>query len=615
VSRPTNDNRYEEAERWVTETFGRKLRPLLRAELSDPISVAVVDVANVISKSRATHLLATWRQEDRKSNAGRKPLMTAENALALIMLQMRLSEPTHIKAMCKTFLRLSPTQLKVLGLSHDGKNGHSYDRIWRAIRSLITLVDEFPGPRRRIPTEAQYRAIVAARDPEDQRMRRERMFTLANSLLEGTRQMQPKELRDRSDGNVSIDATKVAMLGKAGNPSAGNPNGKRWSSNYDAGFYRRAGSHEAVTHADAAVMNKANPKSKASGTSAGKRVWAVELEVGRLAPNSAETRGQFPLLTMAVSFHIPGAVKGEGLRIFQSLQQRGHKTNLVIVDRAYSNGIYDEFAVPIRLAGGKHVFDYTERDLGVQAHDSRGFVQVSGSWYLDTIPLVLRNADKVIISKRNSFEKFRMAHERNNTPDVGGTRAKEFKKREKEIQQAEDLYAQQHRTRSKSRLKPKGIMGDDWTRRYLIPTDSPDYATWKAKTGSHQGVTVTMLRPIDPPPTDTNPGGLKHEQYFEYQSPAWIEAFGMRNGVESANRSLKRSQTEDIDNPDKRAVRGNTFTYIVAAAAVVAENLRQLMSFFKTRLAIKRTSAKNTDLPETYWESAELDTDDIPMTG
>ena len=44
----------------------------------------------------------------------------------------------------------------------------------------------------------------------------------------------------------------------------------------------------------------------------------------------------FPLITTAVSFHIPGAIKGEGLRLMQSLTCRGHRINLVIVDRAYN---------------------------------------------------------------------------------------------------------------------------------------------------------------------------------------------------------------------------------------------------------------------------------------
>ena len=40
-------------------------------------------------------------------------------------------------------------------------------------------------------------------------------------------------------------------------------------------------------------------------------------------------------------------------------------------------------------------------------------------------------------------------------------------------------------------------MDEKWNRRYLIPTDSPDYAKWKAKPGAHQGVTVEMKCPTD----------------------------------------------------------------------------------------------------------------------
>jgi len=87
----------------------------------------------------------------------------------------------------------------------------------------------------------------------------------------------------------------------------------------------------------------------------------------------------------------------------------------------------------------------------------------------------------------------------------------------------------------------------------------------------------------------------------------------MRNGVESANRSIRGSQIEDIANADKRAVRGNTFTYIVAAAAVV-ENLRQIVSFYKTSRS-KNNDGENPDLPETYWESPQAEADDVPLTG
>lgn len=102
---------------------------------------------------------------------------------------------------------------------------------------------------------------------------------------------------------------------------------------------------------------------------------------------------------------------------------------------------------------------------------------------------------------------------------------------------------------------------------------------------------------------DSNAGGLKHEQYFPYGAEPWRTTYAMRNGVESVNRNLKRSQYEDIANPDKRAVRGNTFTYLVVALASVVENLRQMLSFYKRKLALASVTPKNRELPGTFWQS------------
>jgi hypothetical protein len=63
----------------------------------------------------------------------------------------------------------------------------------------------------------------------------------------------------------------------------------------------------------------------------------------------------------------------------QSLVCRGHRINRVIVDRAYNYGLYDEFAVPVRLLGGKLVMTYQDEHLGAQRYDARGFLQVSGA--------------------------------------------------------------------------------------------------------------------------------------------------------------------------------------------------------------------------------------------
>jgi len=588
VSRPTNLSKYEEAEAWMTETFGARMKDYIRAQQANPVSVAVVDVDRVLKLSGARQLLLQWRAEDAKSTAGRPAIHSADAALALILLQISLNRPTLIKQLRRTFLELSPRQRSAIGLTHhDGRDECMYDRIWAAIQRLIKLVDEFPGRKDKVLTEVEFVANLALRSPEKCRENRERMFVLGNALVEGSRKLLPRELRDRSEGNFAIDATFVALGGKAGNPSSTNLEGGRWSINSDGGFYRRDGDHGAVTYADAKVLNKANPGEKVKGTKRAKSLWGVEIEIARMTKNHLDTAARFPLLTTALSYHIPGKIVGEGLRMVESLNERGHKINLIIVDRAYSNGKYSEYAVPVRLLGGKNVFDYKIIELGKQGFDPRGFVLVSGSWFLDTLPQVLIDADRVFVTAQNLWKAI-------DTPTKADTLV--FKR-------ATSLYQQQLERRAKSRLLAKGHMDQDWTRRYLIPIDSPDYAKWKAKPKSHQGKTVMMKRPVGKEADEANAGGLKHEQYFHYGTEEWRTAYGMRNVVESANRNLKRTQFENIADPDLRAIHGNTFTYIVVALAAVVENMRQILTFYKGELAVFTMTAKNNDIARTFWQS------------
>ena len=171
-----------------------------------------------------------------------------------------------------TFRHLSKTQRTILGLTHDGHDDRIYDRIWEAIKRLIALIDEFPGRRDKVLTEAEFVEMVNARDAADCAMRRERMFTLGSALIEGSRLCLPQELRDRSDGNVCLDATFAGLYGKTGNRSAKNLKGDRRTANPDGGWYQREGSHGAVTHLDAVILNKADraintgEPPKASGT-------------------------------------------------------------------------------------------------------------------------------------------------------------------------------------------------------------------------------------------------------------------------------------------------------------------------------------------------------------
>ena len=75
-----------------------------------------------------------------------------------------------------------------------------------------------------------------------------------------------------------------------------------------------------------------------------------------------------------------------------------------------------------------------------------------------------------------------------------------------------------------------------------------------------------MHRPNDKESKENpNASGLKTEQYYPWGGPEWRAASGMRNGVESLNANVKRAQFEDLASAAKRAVQGNSFTYLIGA--------------------------------------------------
>jgi hypothetical protein len=193
--------------------------------------------------------------------------------------------------------------------------------------------------------------VKAARDPEQCRIRRIRMWTLANNLVHGSWLLLPEELRNRPDGNHAIDATFVPLQGKIGNPSSGNLEGNRRTANPDGGFYKREGSHGAVTHADARAFKKTDPDHKHKGRSIEKLLWGVEIEVARLTPNASGEVDSYPLVTTALGFHIPGAITGEGLNLLNAIALRQRKINFVIMDRAYSGAKFGSCDVTVGVFG------------------------------------------------------------------------------------------------------------------------------------------------------------------------------------------------------------------------------------------------------------------------
>lgn len=132
-----------------------------------------------------------------------------------------------------------------------------------------------------------------------------------------------------------------------------------------------------------------------------------------------------------------------------------------------------------------------------------------------------------------------------------------------------------------------------------------------AKPHRFPGKTVTIEADIT---ADGNPGGLKHEQHLIYGTTLWHRIYALRNGVESVNRNYKRAQFDDLQNADRRHVRGNTFTYVIASIAAVCENLRKLLTFLKEHLALRSVNAKNSGVPTIFWEPEPRADDVEPPT-
>ena len=362
------------------------------------------------------------------------------------------------------------------------------------------------------------------------------------------------------------------------------------------GYYRPEGAHGAYAHEDVKAKVKGEDGKPVKATPSGLRKWGIELEVARMASNAGESES-FPLLTVAVSFHRPSEIKREAVRLVEAIQARGDKVNYLILDRAYPNGLIDEFALPLRMNHRvKLVFDYKVTELDVQTFN-KGLVQVAGSWYIDSLPQALRSADKDYEAVRDTYRKAKekaMPAERRALRD--------------EFDMESELHRKQLTQRDKYRLKLKGLMADNGDRRYLLPLSAPGFAKWRAQSGTPNGATLTLFNSdyTDKKAlTDANRGGLKREQHLVWASEQWAKIYGLRNSVESANRSIKRSQYEDLGNADNRQVRGNTFTYLISAIATMSENLRSIIDFFKNEIATKPVTSKNKNQASIYFSSTE----------
>ena len=477
--------RVREAEAWMLEAFGTTNAIYMRRITTDPLRVYVSETLRILESAKVRALIKTWRHESGfTSPRGRKQTIDEHAALAVILIQMRIDSDLRFNNMAATILRLTDAERESLGIRvHDVEHAFWYDRLWRAVSRLQRLVDPFPGNRRKMPSRQEYKEILAARDPADTAVKQARLSTLCNGLLHGSIALMPRALRRRFKGNTAFDATQIPLNGWLGGPSRKNPNGAHCSINYDGGWYVREGNHDG------------------SGTTyKDKRAWAIEAEITTMTANTPGERATFPLLAHGVSFHKPGMIKGEGVRLVNSILAAGFPILHFMADRAYlPRSTADTLQATLAKIGAKPVFDYDKDEQG-QTTFYEDLIQVGGQWYVNYMPQELIHALDLYRKDRKAADTgVPVDEETREDDDILSSDSKP-------VRQAKELRDQRIAEREKYRAKPKGKRRPDGSRQYLYP-DPKNYdgLAFDHKTGELiepiRKKTIVIPAGKDPPKT------------------------------------------------------------------------------------------------------------------
>ncbi len=505
--------------------------------------MSLIDASGICAR------VARWREEDREragKGPGGRPASLDDRMILVIMLALVLEgSPTLVThAATATKYRLSEQAKIMLGIDPD-KIGNIdwYDRCWRALHSLLDVIDPFPGPRNRLLTKDEWEVVKAQRDQVESARKHERLDWVVNQFPEVTIQMMPRAARRQWKGNVCIDATPVVAFGKRGTTKRSD----LVSIEPDAGWYIREGDH------------------RDPGDDRGKKyrkiMWGWEATLAVMSTNDPSGPVEFPYLVVAMGFGKPGAnVAGHGVSAFGSIVKRGHPAGMAIGDRAYfPNSKPEDLQLPLRALGYDLVFDYRDDQLGI-TESYAGGIQVEGSWYCPSMPQALIDA----------------------TIDL---RVKKL------IDKA--TYAMRIEQRRRYLLRPKERADQDGYVPMVCPAaggSATVYCPLKKPVGNVSSRSRITIAPSHPdkicvnkssasfPPT----AGAKYGQSLHFGSPEWHAMYATaRNTIEGFNGYIKDANHEALDQPGRRRVRGYAAQYLFTAMLVASANLRKIDTFLR----------------------------------
>lgn len=508
------------------EYRGRRLRVANEATLRF--------VLNLAEAGGWAEELEVFRNTLHPSAAGRPPIIPTFSALLLEVMFIfthGAAEPSFIAVALEQ--AFTSKQLVKLGIKPVKRTQMQWYKLYCAARQrLVALMNPFPSPVNRRLTGAETRIVVDNFDESAM----ERLQTFMNRLLQTSLDRLPNDARDRYRGNISLDATRVDVLGMI-NPSSYDAD--RNNADPIVGHWNHEGSHGGDLKKDS--------------------YCAYELQTVLMAPNKAGTENtlEFPLLISGIAFNTPGSIRETSWMSLNAHYEYFQRVGDMLVDRAYSSLAAGQYQTPARKAGFTAVYDFRIDQLGQQA-SFKDLIMVDGNWYVMHMPDLLITAE---------------LDYRNNKIDAKTRKDRIFARR-------------------KYMLTAKGRVDSDGYRRFSYP-DPAGYTSFDRITG--EVIETKTAKSVTIPST---PEFDKFVQEYQYRSKEWFEHYGMRSHVEASNKLLKDRRV-NLGDPKQRRARGYAAQYLAVAIRCMIENIHRMFTFItKTvhdHVAPKRRARRRSD--------------------
>lgn len=538
---------------------------------------------DIVERSGVVELVEQWRIEDglATNKGGRPRAVSIHAALALWLLRAIQREAQHFQDMGRVVaFGLTSAIWDLLGLAEepfDAKDRRQRrkvrklwaDRIWETMWVIRQTMEPYPEVRlKERYTVGEWMDLVpgGALDVNDNEeraafrsARRARGVEFANRLIWASVQLMDPGAFAEWDGTVAVDGTAL-QVSKRGNPSKKRlrdgsvPEHALMASTPVAGWHHKeTGDHDGE-----------NPEVK-GGTYA----WGFEATLAAMTGPGFAERGGHPGLILGMGFHRPGVNPTQ--RLWESLQNITKREELprgyMLFDRLYPAQKPEGMHIPLREQGYDLVFDYKDKERGLQTVLPSGAVVIDGGLYSPSI-----QSFPGLIDPHSEYESGSIDYE---------------------------TYMGRLEGRKRFSLATKGTKNDAGDRRFRCPVKAPGSALECPLVGQGDEQPTAKDRWVlsvkdvadfsAAPPTicrqasvtiknSVEDGARWLQQGPAYGTPEWQYVYGQRNMIESRNDKLKNARGVGIGDSTMRLMRGWAGQLLATAISCVAVNVLLIVS-------------------------------------